>query len=128
VNALARRGRLEPGSELFGKAFENWVCHELSAYAHYSGRFHELTHWRLTTGVEVDFIVDDMAYAVEAKASRAVSPNHLKGLRELRRDHGSLEHRVVVSLDPHPRRTDDGIEILPYRIFTERLWQGDLLR
>ena len=31
VNFLARRGRVEPGSELFGKAFENWVCHELSA-------------------------------------------------------------------------------------------------
>ncbi|MDE0448792.1 MAG: DUF4143 domain-containing protein [Spirochaetaceae bacterium] len=28
VNFLARRGALQPGGELFGKAFENWVFHE----------------------------------------------------------------------------------------------------
>ena len=31
VNRLARRGGLSPGSELYGRAFENWVFHELSA-------------------------------------------------------------------------------------------------
>ena len=128
VNTLARRGRLEPGSELFGKAFESWVCHELSAYAHYGGRSHELSYWRLTTGVEVDFIVDDMAYALEAKASRAVHADHLAGLRELVRDHSKVKRRFVVSLDPRPRVTEDGIEILPYEVFAQRLWQGDLLR
>jgi len=113
---------------VFGKAFENWVCHELSAYAQYKEGYEALSYWRLTTGVEVDFIVDDMAYAVEAKASTAVHAGHLKGLREVARDHGRLKRRIVVSLDPQPRRTEDGIEILPYRIFCERLWQGNLLR
>lgn len=32
VNRLARRGELKPGSELYGKAFENWVFHELTAF------------------------------------------------------------------------------------------------
>ena len=31
MNRLAWRGALVPGSELCGKAFENWVFHELSA-------------------------------------------------------------------------------------------------
>ena len=31
VNRLARRGALSPGSQLYGKAFENWLFHELSA-------------------------------------------------------------------------------------------------
>ena len=35
VNFLARRGVLEPGSELYGKAFENWLFHEVTAYNHY---------------------------------------------------------------------------------------------
>lgn len=128
VNVLAKRGRLQRGSELFGRAFENWVCHELSAYAQYSGKFHDLSFWRLSTGVEVDFIIDDMAYAVEAKASAAVHGDHLKGLRELVRDHPKTKKRFVVSLDPRPRVTDDRIEILPYAIFVERLWAGDLFR
>src|SRR5687767_4926099 len=35
VNHLARRGRLERGGELFGKALENWVLHELVAHVAY---------------------------------------------------------------------------------------------
>lgn len=82
----------------------------------------------MTTGVEVDFIVDDMAFAIEAKASRAAGPNHLKGLRELLREYPKVRRRFLVSLDPQPRVTDDGIDILPYQVFAQRLWQGDLLR
>jgi hypothetical protein len=32
-----------------------------------------------------------------------------------------------VSLDPRVRRTEGGIEILPARVFAERLWADDLL-
>ena len=39
VNHLARRGTLEPRSELYGKAFENWVFHELCAHAAYGECF-----------------------------------------------------------------------------------------
>ena len=35
VNFLANRGWLKPGSELFGKAFENWVYHELRSSLSY---------------------------------------------------------------------------------------------
>ena len=35
---------------------------------------------------------------------------------------------IVVSLEPTPRRTSDGIDILPARTFCERLWGDDLLR
>lgn len=34
--------------------------------------------------------------------------------------------RIMVSLDPRPRRTDDGIDIIPATDFARRLWQGDL--
>lgn len=128
VNLLARRGRVEPGSELFGKAFENWVHHELAAYAQYRRQYYELSYWRLTTGAEVDFIIDDMAYAVEAKASRSVTADHLRGLRELLREHPRVKKRFIVSLDAHPRVTEDGIEVLPYSVFVQRLWQGNLFR
>ena len=36
VNRLARRGTVERGSELYGKAFENWVHHELAAFVSYT--------------------------------------------------------------------------------------------
>lgn len=127
VNHLARRGRLEPRSDLYGKAFENWVHHELVAYDRYTERFGQLAFWRLTTGVEVDFVVDDMRVAVEAKATRTITDRHLKGLRELSRDHPNVASRVVVCLEARPRMTSDGVLILPARDFVERLWSDDLV-
>jgi predicted AAA+ superfamily ATPase len=124
VNHLARRGRLEPGSELFGKAFENWLHHELSAWIAYTGTPVDLSYWGLTTGAEVDFILGDMELALEAKAIARVTSDHLKGLRTLKDDHPEVRARWLVCLEDTPRRTDDGILILPATAFTERLWAG----
>jgi len=127
VNMLAKRGPLEPGAELFGKAFENWVCHELTAHAAYSELFYELSYWRLASGVEVDFILGDMECAIEAKGTANISTQHLHGLRELKKDYPRIKRRIVVSLTPRARRTDDGIDILPVSSFLAQLWQGELI-
>jgi len=126
VNHLARRGPLRPGSELYGKAFESWVFHELSAHNAYAEAFAQLSYWRLASGIEVDFVVDDMRLAVEAKATAKVTADHLKGLRALREDHPRVKRRVVVSLEPRSHRTDDGIEVLPAREFCDLLGAGEL--
>lgn len=125
VNRLARRGTLRAGSELFGKAFENWVFHELSAHIAYADADASLAYWRLASGIEVDFIVNDMQVAIEAKASRRVTSDHLKGLRQLQLDH-NVGRRILVSLEPKRRTTDDGIEILPARTFARLLTEGRL--
>ena len=124
VNHLARRGKLSPRSELYGKAFENWVHHELVAHDSYSESFSQLSFWRLSTGVEVDFILNDLEVAIEAKATAKVSDNHLVGLRELAKEHPNVGTRIVVSLEPRTRRTNDGILILPANEFVARLGEG----
>jgi len=126
VNHLARRSELLRGAELYGKAFENWVFHELSAHNAYTEAFARLSYWRLASGIEVDFIVNDMQLAIEAKATAKVTADHLKGLRSLVQDHPRSKQRVVVSLEPKARRTEDGILILPASAFAERLSAGDL--
>ena len=125
VNRLARRGRLERGSELYGKAFENWVHHELAAFVAYTGFDGGLTHWRLPSGVEVDFVLGEMELAVEARASAVIGRHHLKGLRSLATEH-DVGRRVIVCLEPRARRTADGIEVLPAGAFARRLWGGEL--
>jgi predicted AAA+ superfamily ATPase len=126
VNHLARRGALRPGAELFGKAFENWVFHELAAHGAYAETFAHLSYWRLASGIEVDFIVDDMRLAVEAKAAARVTSDHLKGLRALIEDHPRVKRRVIVCLEPRSRITDDGIEILAVNEFCAQLAAGRL--
>jgi len=126
VNRLAKRGELSPGSELYGKAFENWVFHELSAFASYREFDGGLSYWRLASGIEVDFILGEMEIAVEAKSSARITRDHLKGLRSLVGDHPGVGRRIVVCREPRARKTDDGIEILPAASFVGRLWGGDL--
>ena len=124
VNRLIRRGELTPGSPLYGKAFENWVFHELSAGIEYQEWDLELTCWRLPSGIEVDFVLGDMEIAVEAKASARITRDHLRGLRTLMEEHPGVRRRIVVCLESRARRTDDGIDILPAADFIRRLGQG----
>ena len=126
VNRLARRGVLTPGSELYGKAFENWVFHELSAFIAYREVAVELSYWRLAGGTEVDFVVGDGLVAVEAKAGARIANRHLKGLRSFAQDHPEVARRVLVCLEPRPRRTEDGIDVLPAEDFASQLWRGEL--
>lgn len=126
VNFLAKRGELEQGSELFGKAFENWCFHELSAYNRYSETFAELFYWRLAGGTEVDFIINDMEVALEVKSARNIRPSQLKSLRTLTVDHPEIKRRMVVCCEDKYRTTGDGIEIIPAKRFAEMLWQGKI--
>jgi predicted AAA+ superfamily ATPase len=126
VNFLARRGDLQPGSELYGKAFENWIFHELCAFSAYREAFARFSYWRLASGIEVDFVINDMQLGIEAKATARVTLDHLKGLRALAQDQPRIKRRVVVCLERNARRTEDGILILPAREFCDRLAAGDL--
>ncbi|MCY3746719.1 MAG: DUF4143 domain-containing protein [Acidobacteria bacterium] len=123
VNRLGRRGELFAGSELFGKAFESWLFHEISAYLAYTRSEERLSYWRLAGGAEVDFIIGDMRIAIEAKGAARIGSRHLKGLRTLAQDHPEVQRRAVVCLEPRALETDDGIEILPVRRFLDKLWE-----
>jgi len=124
VNHLARRGVIEQGSELFGKAFENWLFHELSAHSRYAELHYNICYWRLSSGIEVDFVLGPGVMAVEAKGKTRDTANDLQGLRHFRQEYPEVAHYLVVCLETNPRRTEDGIEILPYREFIRSLWAG----
>ncbi len=126
VNHLARRGPLEPGSELFGKALENWMFHELGAFVSYRAPDCELAYWRLASGTEVDFVVNRAEIGIDVKSSSQTSDRHLAGLRELRRDQRT-PRLFLVCLESRARRTTDGIDIVPVREFLSRLWAGDIV-
>ena len=127
VNRLARRGELQPGTEDYGKAMENWVFHELSAFLRYHEHEAKLSYWRLASGIEVDFIIGDMQVAIEVKSSERIHSDHLKGLRSIIVDHPGIARRIVVCREPRLRKTNDGIEIMPAEEFAKRLWEGVII-
>jgi predicted AAA+ superfamily ATPase len=128
VNYLSQRGPVRKKSPLFGKAFENWVHHEISNWIEYCQRPEQLTYWSLASGAgEVDFIIGHMKCAVEAKATERITSDHCKGLRELSEDYPEVGRRVIVSLEPVSRRLGNGIEILSVYDFLNELWNDRLL-
>jgi uncharacterized protein len=119
---LQRRGPLLPRSPEIGEAFETFVFHELKAFVDY-GRAEKLSYWRSKSGFEVDFVLDDRL-AIECKAKEVVTPRDLRGLTALREEQ-LLERHLLVCFVDRPRIVD-GVEVLPWRRFLERLWDGDL--
>ena len=125
VNHLTHRSAVKPGSELFGKAFENWLFHELSAHARYTEKHYDLSFWRLSSGIEVDFILGHASVAVEARGKPRITGTDLKGLIHFKKEYPSVQYRLLVCLEQRRRKTEEGIHILPYQDFVESLWAGE---
>lgn len=105
----------------FGEYFEQLVCMELKSWMDTTRLHKKLTFWRSTSNMEVDFCID-RELAIEVKASRSITEKHLKGLRALREEN-IFRRYIVVCQEEHPRLMD-GIEILPWKYFFQRLWEG----
>ena len=120
---LSGRKELVRGTPEYGHAFESWIMHEIASYSDAFRRDAEIAYWRTRTNLEVDFVVNDDV-AIEAKTTRNATKDDLKGLRAIG-DEGTFRHRILVSDEPRPREVD-GISILPWRNFIDRLWSGDL--
>jgi len=125
VNTLSQRGEIKPKSELFGKAFEQFIIQECRAYLSYARVNAPLSYWRSTSHFEVDMLIGDRL-AVEIKATPQINDRHLKGLRALKEE-GIIAAFAAVSLDEERRRTRDGITIYPWKLFLAKLWSGELL-
>ena len=126
ANYLLKRGTIVAGSEAFGKAFEHFIYHELYSHSHYSGINYPLSFWRTASQTEVDFILGDNEVAVEVKATELANERHLKGLK-IFADEYKTKRLILVSNDNLPRKTGN-ISILPWRVFLEELWAGDIIK
>jgi len=127
VNLLAHRGRFEAGSELFGRAFEHLIWMEIGAHRSYSELFYPFTFWRTASQLEVDFVLGEHEIVVEVKAADMAVRQHLRGLRAFKEEY-KPRRCILVSRDPKPRKTEDGIEILPWEVFLRELWDGGIIR
>jgi predicted AAA+ superfamily ATPase len=60
--------------------------------------------------------VGDLEAAIEFKSGRQVRDTDFRGLRALREEH-RVGRAIIVARTDEPRTTDDGLEILPWRLF-----------
>ncbi len=125
TNYLLKRGRVEMGSESFGKAFEHFIYNEINAHCRYSGLNYQISYWRTTSQLEIDFVLGDHEIAVEVKATSNANPRHFKGLNSFAEEY-TVKKLLLVSNDPYPKKVNN-ITVLPWKIFLEQLWSGELL-
>jgi predicted AAA+ superfamily ATPase len=114
------------GSDRYGFAFEHFMLNEVRAVLEYGMLEQPLSFWRTSSGFEVDLIVGDMELAIEFKSGRELRGTDLKGLRALLEEH-TPRRSLVVTRGEQRRKTEDGIEIVPWRDFCTQLWNGELL-
>jgi uncharacterized protein len=125
AGALIRRSVTEQRGELFGRALEHFVLMEIQAHRSYQELGYGIHFWRTKSGLEVDFVLGDGEVAVEVKGTSRVDPSDLRSLRAFVADNRP-RHAILVCNERAPRLVD-GIEILPWREFLARLWDGRVL-
>ena len=86
---LKRKGPLDLPEEAEGIALESLVFQEIRATLSYLKLDHELTYWRTTSGLEVDFVIygEKIFIAIEVKRSDQIRGNDLKGLQAFLEDY-----------------------------------------
>ena len=70
-------------------------------------------------------MLGDHDIAIEVKGTDMVTNKHLNGIRAFKEEYPALGY-IVVSMDTNPRKTEDGIEILPWKAFLDRLWANEI--
>jgi predicted AAA+ superfamily ATPase len=125
INYLLKRGKIEFGSEVFGNAFEHFIYHEIYSHSQYSGLEYPISYWRTASQIEVDFILGDNEVAVEVKSTTTVSSRHLSGLKSFAEEY-KTKQLILVCNEPMPRLID-GILVLPWKEFLQRLWGGEIM-
>jgi predicted AAA+ superfamily ATPase len=126
AGAITDRRIPEARGEQFGKALEHFILMELAAHAAYTELDYRIRFWRTKSGQEVDFVLGDGEVAIEVNGSSRIDRTDLKGLKAFADDH-KPKHSFVVCTEDQPRLTDDGIRILPWRHFLEKLWAGEII-
>lgn len=128
-NALLGRQSLARGTIEYGKQLEHRIFLELKAYLDYHPSNKKIEFWRSTSQFEIDFLIYsklDNLVAIEVKASQNPSAKAYKGLHAFQEEI-PIKRKIVVCLTERPRKTQDGVEILPVNDFLKKLWSGKII-
>jgi uncharacterized protein len=128
ARVLSGRLPYKPTPEEFGFLFETYLLHELSAYLGYRDLDYPLSYFRTHDAVEVDLLLETQRghLALEFKSTSEWKNSYMSGFNRIRSELKDV-HCIGIYAGTHVRKVD-GIEVLPYELFLQRLWADDILR
>lgn len=120
-----RELREERGLE-FGRALEHFIYMELCAFQSYRELDFPIRYWRTKNGLECDFVLGhDGGVVIEVKGSSRIRSTHLHALKAYINEY-SPRVAIVVCNESFAAKTAEGILVLPWRDFVDRLWNDEL--
>ncbi len=122
TNTISRTRVLERQSDLYGRAFEQFIAMELRAALSYFRIPESLHYWRTYDKREIDFVIGD-TLAIEVKATTKSTNKDLKCLKYFQ-DEATMKYFLLVSQDPI-ERVENGIRCIHYGTFLSKLWSGE---
>lgn len=126
AGGLAKRIiQINKGSE-FGRAFEHLVFMELLAYRSYSEKDFDINFWRTNNDMEVDFVIGGGEIAIDVKGNSHIDSADTRGLAAFAGEF-SPRRAITICQEPVRRKLSSGIEIIPWEMFFEMLWAGEII-
>ncbi|HNR38902.1 MAG TPA: AAA family ATPase [Acidobacteriota bacterium] len=125
AGAITNRQIPQLRGELFGKALEHFILMELLAHRSYRELHYDVNFWRTKSGVEVDFILNGGEVAIEVKGTHRIDSAELRSMKAFIQDYRPARSFIVCT-ESAPRK-HEGIFILPWQVFLEQLWTGDVV-
>ncbi len=125
AGALIHRSLPVEKGELFGKALEHFIFMELVAHSALRELHYEINFWRTNLGMEIDFVLGDGEIAIEVKGTNRIENRDLRAMFAFIEDY-SPKKTFVICNEREPR-VFRNITILPWNIFLEQLWAGQII-
>jgi len=122
AGAITKRRIGEEKGEQFGRAFEHFILMELLAHRAYKDLHYDVNFWRAKSGAEVDFVLGKGEVAIEVKGASRIDNSDLRPLAGF--IEGYRPGKSFVVCNERISRVREGIHILPWRDFLDKLWNG----
>jgi len=120
LNALL--GNFSASPDRIGHLFEHLLFNQILSGFKAIDRDFRVSTYRTEHGAEVDFIVETgkNTWAIEAKASRQIGPNDLRGLKSFQEFY-KKPHQAAIAYLGEAEKMIDGISVLPWQKVLEKM-------
>jgi predicted AAA+ superfamily ATPase len=125
LNSFVKRKTLMEKTKEFGDLFEHFIFLEIKAYQLLNRADWDLEFWRTHDQNEVDFILGKGEVIIEVKSSLNYKQEYLQGLKKFKTEYKSK--REILVCRTTEKKVIDGIEIYPWELFLEELWNDEII-
>lgn len=118
-------GGWSTGPDRIGNLFEHFIVQQIRSLQKSFDVQLRLSTYRTENNAEVDLILEQgsTVFAIEIKASKNVGPSDLRGLQSFANFYGKKHQAMVLYLGEDERRTESGVQILPWQAGLKRIFE-----